>query len=62
VAAVLVTTRKATLPLELAAPVAVEVAGQTMQMVATELQTRAVVVVEQHPTGLLLSGGLAAQA
>jgi hypothetical protein len=58
VAAAQDTTRKVTLLLELAAQAAVEVAGQIMQVVATELQTRAVVVAEQHLIGLLLSGEL----
>ena len=57
-AAVLVTTHKATLRLELAAPVAAEVVFLLMQVAVMGLQTRAVAAVEQQPIGLLLSGVL----
>ena len=62
VVAVLVTTHKATLRRELAGQAVAVMACHLIQMAATELQTRAVVVVEQHPIGLLLSGELAALA
>jgi hypothetical protein len=62
VVAVLVIHRKEIILLEQAVQVEAVTAQHLMQTEAMELQTRAVVVAEQHPTGLLLSGGLAAQA